>query len=250
MAICLLVRHGRTTSNASGTLAGWTPGVGLDDTGLGQARAVGTRLAATGVVSVVTSPLQRCRETTELICAAFPSPPEVVVEDGLAEARYGAWTGRSLSDLAQEPLWRTVQDHPSQVTFPEHPDHEHESMTAMRDRAVQAVRDHDARIEAEHGPGAIWVAVSHGDVIKALLADALATGLDDFQRIVVDPASVSIVHRTPGRPFVLRTNDTGSDPIDLSALVVQAAKADAGDAAVGGGAGAAPPDPSPPPTPT
>lgn len=240
MAICILLRHGRTRSNAEGTLAGWTPGIGLDETGLDQARRVGERLAGTGLAAVVSSPLQRCEETAAAVLAAQPADREVArhTEQRLGEARYGAWTGRPLRELAEDPLWREVQDRPSQVVFPAHPDFEHEGMAQMQERAVEAVQEWDARVEAEHGPGAVWVAVSHGDVIKALLAHALATPLDQFQRIVVDPASLSIVHRTPGRPFVLRTNDGGEGPVDLSGLVerITAAGAD-GDAPVGGGAG-------------
>ncbi|HSP60228.1 MAG TPA: MSMEG_4193 family putative phosphomutase [Ornithinimicrobium sp.] len=241
MALCLLVRHGRTEANATGVLAGWTPGLGLDATGRDQAAAVAARLADTGVVTVVASPLQRCQETAQALVGGIPAAvrPAVHTDERLGEARYGAWTGRALTELAHEPLWRQVQDRPSTVTFPSHDEHEHESMAGMQARAVAAVREWDARTEAEHGAGAVWVAVSHGDVIKAVLAEALATPLDEFQRIVVDPASVSIVHRTPERPFVLRTNDTGAGPVDLSALRTQLAKRGAsGDAAVGGGAGA------------
>lgn len=240
MAVCVLLRHGRTSANASGVLAGWAEGVGLDDTGKDQAGRVGRRLAPSGVVAVVTSPLQRCRETSAAVLAHLPADRAVPlhVEDGLGEARYGAWTGRPLAELAQEPLWRRVQDAPSTVTFPASDEHEHESMTAMQQRAVAAVRAWDERMEREHGPGAVWVAVSHGDVIKAVLADALAVPLDEFQRIVVDPASLSIVHRTPARSFVLRTNDTGSDPVDLAPLAARLAAGGAnGDAEVGGGAG-------------
>lgn len=240
MAICILLRHGRTQANADGVLAGWTPGLGLDDAGAGQARAAGSRLAATPLAAVVASPLQRCQETAAAVLAAQPADRAVQrhTEERLGEARYGAWTGRPLKELAEEPLWREVQDHPSGVTFPADEAFAHESMAQMAARAVEAVTEWDARIEGEHGAGAVWVAVSHGDVIKAILADALATALDDFQRIVVDPASLSLVHRTPGRPFVLRTNDTGSDPVDLSGLVTRlAAQGASGDAEVGGGAG-------------
>ena len=244
MALCVLVRHGRTSANADGVLAGWMPGTGLDETGQEQARRVGARLRDTGVVAVVTSPLQRCRETAEAVLSVLGEHgeggahrPRLATEEGLGEARYGAWTGRPLKELAEDPLWRQVQDAPSTVTFPPHPDHEHEGMAQMQARAVAAVREWDRRVEAEHGPGAVWVAVSHGDVIKAVLAEALATPLDEFQRIVVDPASVSIVHRTERRPFVLRTNDTGGDPVDLSALVARLAAGEGGDAQVGGGAG-------------
>ncbi len=239
MAVCVLVRHGRTRANADGVLAGWTPGTGLDETGLDQARRVGARLRGTSVAAVVTSPLQRCRETAEEILTALEGGPPLEVEPDLGEARYGAWTGRPLKELAQDPLWRQVQDAPSTVTFPPHPEHEHEGMAQMAARAVAAVRAWDRRVEERHGPASVWVAVSHGDVIKAVLAEALATPLDEFQRIVVDPASVSLVHRTDRRPFVLRTNDTGSDPVDLSALLARLTAEDggSGDADVGGGAG-------------
>jgi probable phosphomutase (TIGR03848 family) len=213
----LLVRHGRTTANASGTLAGWTPGIGLDEVGRAQAQALAERLATVPLAALVSSPLQRCQETAAEI-VGVPGPkgvarPVPLVDDRLGEARYGDWTGRSLKDLAKEPLWRVVQAHPSAVTFPgEHG----ESMLAMQLRAVQAVREHDAAVAREHGEEAVWLAVSHGDIIKSLLADALGMHLDAFQRIVVDPCSVSVVRYTQLRPFALRTNDTGGD---LSALV-------------------------------
>jgi len=213
----LLVRHGRTTANASGTLAGWTPGIGLDEIGRAQAQSLAERLAAVPLAAVVMSPLQRCQETvSELV--AVPGPkgvarPAPLIDDRLGEARYGDWTGRALKELAKEPLWRVVQAHPSAVTFPgEHG----ESMLGMQLRAVEAVREHDAAVAREHGDDAVWAAVSHGDIIKSLLADALGMHLDAFQRIVVDPCSVSVVRYTPLRPFALHVNDTGGD---LSALV-------------------------------
>src|SRR3954451_16264470 len=213
----LLVRHGRTTANASGTLAGWTPGIGLDEVGRAQAQTLAGRLATVPLAAVVTSPLQRCQETVaELV--AVPGPqgvarPAPLVDDRLGEARYGDWTGRLLKELAKEPLWRVVQAHPSAVTFPgEHG----EAMLGMQLRAVEAVREHDAAVAREHGEDAVWAAVSHGDIIKSLLADALGMHLDAFQRIVVDPCSVSVVRYTPLRPFALHVNDTGGD---LSGLV-------------------------------
>ncbi len=247
MALVILARHGRTEANATGVLAGWLPGVVLDDVGREQAARLGSRLAGTALAAVVTSPLDRCRQTADAI-ADHPgraggdgggAVAERHTEDRLGEARYGAWTGRPLRELAQEELWRQVQDQPSQVTFPPHPDHPSESMAQMQQRAVGAVREWDARVEQEHGPGAVWVAVSHGDVIKAVLADALGTELDRFQRIVVDPASISVLRLTPQRPFVLRVNDAGSDPVDLAGIIA-AARAGEADAAVGGGAGSGP----------
>lgn len=239
MAIMLLLRHGRTKSNADGVLAGWTPGIGLDDTGRAQAERVATRLAGVPVIGALVSPLQRCQETAALALSGVAQAPDIVTEDGIGECRYGAWTGRPLKELAKEPLWKDVQSAPSTVQFPTGDDFPGERMADMQHRAVAAIRAFDAAIESAHGPGAIWLAVSHGDVIKAVLADAAGTALDNFQRIVVDPASVSIVRYTSNQPFLLRTNDTGADPLDLSAHAKAAEEPDAEQAPVGGGAGAA-----------
>lgn len=236
MGIALLLRHGRTTANTEGVLAGWTPGIHLDPTGVEQAARLGQRLAGTPVTAVVSSPLERCRETAQ---AVLEHHPEVAlqIDEAFGEARYGAWTGRPLKELATEPLWRDVQERPSTVTFPAHDDYPSESMTAMQERAVTALARWDQAVTEQHGPGAVWVAVSHGDVIKALLADALATELDRFQRIVVDPGSLSIVRAARRHPFVVRVNDTGSDALDLTGLTRAAQDDSRGDADIGGGAG-------------
>ena len=229
----VLVRHGRTTANASGVLAGWSDGVVLDETGLAQAASLGSRLAGARVDRVVSSPLERCQQTAAPICASTGTA--VSLDNRLAEARYGDWTGRRLSDLARSRLWRTVQEHPSSVVFP---GADGEAMSAVQARAVAAVREHDRAVTAEHGDGAVWVAVSHGDVIKAVVADALGLHLDLFQRIVVDPASVSVIRYTERRPFVLRLNETGSDLASLARARGRRRRHRASsDAPVGGGAG-------------
>lgn len=235
----LLVRHGRTTANASGVLAGWTPGVLLDDHGVQQAQSLAQRLGVVPVSAVVSSPLERCRQTAEHL-TSVPGPkggarPDIVTDERLGECRYGDWTGRELKTLVKDPLWKVVQQHPSAAVFP---GPEGESMRSMQQRALDAVRDWDARVAAEHGDDAVWVAVSHGDVIKAILADAVGAHLDEFQRITVSPASVSAVRYTATRPFLLRSNDGGGD---LSAFVPPARRrrkppARGADAVVGGDA--------------
>jgi probable phosphomutase (TIGR03848 family) len=226
----VLVRHGRTAANVSGTLAGWTPGVDLDEKGQAQAQALAARLAPVPLAAVVTSPLERCRQTAAALLAERDRTPEHV-DDRFGEVRYGDWTGGVLKDLAKQPLWRSVQSHPSSVTFP---GADGESMRAMQQRAVDAVREWNERL----GPGATWVAVSHGDVIKAVLADALGLHLDQFQRIQVDPCSVSVVRYTELRPFVVRMNDTGGGVDALLPARGRGRKAPgSGDAVVGGGAG-------------
>jgi probable phosphomutase (TIGR03848 family) len=225
----ILVRHGRTTANTSGVLAGWTPGVRLDETGAAQVRALGERLAKVPLAAVVSSPLERCRQTADAV--AERRDLEVQSDDRLGEARYGDWTGRTLKELVKEPLWKVVQQHPSAAVFP---GPEGEGLAQTQARAVSAVREWNAKL----GPGAVWLACSHGDVIKAILADALGLHLDQFQRIVVDPASVSVVTYTETRPFVVRVNDTGGDVSGLIPPPKRHRRKASSDAAVGGGAGA------------
>jgi len=211
-------------------LAGRTPGINLDDTGQAQATGIADRLADVPIDRIVSSPLERCQQTLAPLAAAKGVPVEV--DDRLAEVDYGDWAGRPLRELATEPLWRTVQHHPSATVFPGG-----ESLAAVSARAVEAVRallvpspevssppvhpdepdgpngsdvPANAADGADKGPIARTVLVcSHGDVIKALLADALGLHLDSFQRIVVAPASLSVIRYTPLRPFVERINDTG-----------------------------------------
>ncbi len=231
MATVILLRHARSTANGSGVLAGRQPGVSLSEQGERQAAGLVDRFAGLPLDAVVTSPLERCRQTLAPLLADRGLEP--AVDPQLAEVDYGDWTGRVLKDLYAEPLWAVVQQHPSAAVFPGG-----EGLATVQARAVAAIRAHDARVTAEHGPRAVWVACSHGDVIKAVLADALGLHLDQFQRIVVDPASISVVTYTDTRPFVVRMNDVGGD---VSALIPPPKKRGrrkaSSDAVVGGGAG-------------
>jgi probable phosphomutase (TIGR03848 family) len=231
----ILLRHGRSSANTSGVLAGRTPGVRLDDTGTGQAWALAQRLKIVPLAAVVSSPMERCQQTVAPVLAGRNLTMEV--DDALAEVDYGAWTGRELRTLGKEPLWRVVQQHPSAAVFPGG-----EGLAGMQARAVAAVRRHEARLAAEHGPNTVWLACSHGDVIKSVLADALGVHLDSFQRIVVDPCSISVVHYTETRPFVSRVNDIGGDVSGLVPPPVKRGRrrrppAPSSDAVVGGSTG-------------
>lgn len=198
MSTVILLRHGRSTANVAGVLAGRTPGVSLDDVGRDQAEAVAERLAGITLDALVSSPMDRCQQTVAPLVAA--TGLTVRIEPRLAEVDYGDWTGKALQDLSGEDLWRTVQAHPSAAVFPGG-----EGLAAVGVRAVAAIRG----LVAELGPDAVILVCSHGDVIKAVLADALGLHLDGFQRIVVAPASLSVVRYTPLRPFVERVNDSG-----------------------------------------
>ncbi|MFH1474450.1 MAG: MSMEG_4193 family putative phosphomutase [Chloroflexota bacterium] len=206
MSTVLLVRHGLTPLTGP-VLAGWTPGVHLDERGRAQAAALGERLLAVPLAAVVVSPLERCRETAAAILAGRDPAPPLHVDEQVGEVRYGSWTGRELRALRKEPLWAVVQGHPSAVVFPDG-----EGLAAMSARAVAAVR----RWNAELGPDATYALVSHGDVIKAILADALGLHLDAFGRIGVDPCSLSVVRYGAGGRQVERVNDTGGSVVGLA----------------------------------
>lgn len=231
VALLLLIRHGHSTANAGAVLAGWSEGVGLTDRGRDEATRLADRLTDVPVARLVTSPLQRCRETADLL---LPGSTAEVVDD-LGECHYGAWTGRPLAELTGEPLWRTVQDDPASARFPDSDHYAAESLPEMFERIVSAIVRIDAEVEAERGPEAVWVAVSHGDPIKAVLADALGAGLAGLQRIHVDPASVSLVRRTRDRAMVLAVNSAG-DALHRGLTTVPPT-VPAGDATVGGGTG-------------
>jgi probable phosphomutase (TIGR03848 family) len=224
----ILLRHGRSTSNTAHVLAGRSDGVDLDDKGRQQAAELVDRIGELPIRAVVSSPLLRCRRTVEPLAAALGI--EASIDDRLAEVDYGEWTGRKIGDLVSEPLWGVVQAHPSAAVFPGG-----EGLAQVQARAVAAVRDHDARLAEQHGGDALWLACTHGDVIKAVVADALALHLDGFQRVSADPASISVIRYTPLRPFVLHVNHTGPRLTStLTASAAPDAEAPPGDAVVGG----------------
>jgi probable phosphomutase (TIGR03848 family) len=237
VATVILVRHGRTAANATGVLAGWTPGVHLDDKGREQAAAVGARLRPVPLAAVVTSPLERTRETAEHLLVERDPSPALEVDERVGECRYGDWTNQPLKTLSKDPLWKVVQAHPSAAVFP---GADGEAMAEMSARAVAAVREWNERLTESHGADVVYAVVSHGDVIKAIVTDALGLHLDSFQRIAVDPCSVSVVRYTDLRPFVLRVNDTGGDVAGLVPPPKKKSRRSraSSDAVVGGGAGA------------
>ena len=232
MTLVLVARHGLTAATGS-ALSGRTPGIPLDDRGRAQADALAERLAPVKLDAIISSPLERCAQTAAAIAGRQPGAFDVTVDDRLIEVGYGDWTGQPLRKLAREPLWRVVQTHPSAVTFPGPGG---ETLPDIQRRAVTAIRDWNAKLGGE----AVYLICSHADVIKAILADSLGLHLDLYQRIQIDPCSLSVIRYTPLRPFVERMNDTGGSVTSL----IRKAKATAaasglqpGDAPVGGGAG-------------
>jgi probable phosphomutase (TIGR03848 family) len=188
MPVLALVRHATTVATGH-RLGGWTPGVHLDEAGRAQAAATASRLAPHPVAALYSSPLERTMDTAEIIAATLGL--DVEVRRGLGETDYGDWTDRALDELRTEDLWRVVQATPSRVTFPGG-----ESLRGSQARMVDALEE----VAAAHDEDALVVAVSHADPIKAALAHFLGMPLDTFQRLVVTPASVSLVALPTGRP--------------------------------------------------
>ena len=235
----LLLRHGRSTSNTAHTLAGRSSGVDLDDRGREQAGALVQRIGVLPIRAIVRSPLLRCERTVAPLAAALSLDP--LIDERISEVDYGSWTGRKIGELVKEPLWGVVQQHPSAAVFPDG-----EGLAGVQARAVAAVREHDRRLADEHSGDVLWVACTHGDVIKAVLADALGSHLDSFQRINADPASVSVIRYTTVRPFVIHVNHTGSAlnaalsapvAVEKSQEPSQDSDIPAGDGVVGGSTG-------------
>lgn len=197
MTTLVLIRHATNDWVHKGLLAGWTPGVHLNQEGRAQAQALGERLAASHLDAVYSSPLERALETAQAVAA--PHGLEVQIHEGIGEVQYGEWNGRSLRELVKRPLWRSVQIYPSGTRFPSG-----ESIGEMQARVVAALDE----IRSAH-PQGIVAAVAHADVIKAATAFFVGVPLDLFQRLVISPASVTVVGFSPFGPRLLRMNDNG-----------------------------------------
>ncbi|MBY0441102.1 MAG: MSMEG_4193 family putative phosphomutase [Mycobacteriaceae bacterium] len=228
----ILLRHGRSTSNTAHILAGRSEAIDLDDRGRRQAAELVDRIAELPIRGLVCSPLLRCRRTLEPLAESLGLQP--VIDERLVEVDYGQWTGRRIGDLVKEPLWAVVQAHPSAAVFPGG-----EGLAQVQARAVAAVREHDRRLADQDGVDVLWLACTHGDVIKSVIADALGLHLDHFQRVTADPGSMSVIRYTPMRPFVLHLNHTGRQlSVALKTAPSTRGQQDAelppGDAVIGG----------------
>lgn len=203
MTLVFLIRHAHSSANASGILAGRSEGIQLSPLGKRQAKDLARRLGPIPIKSLRSSPLERCGQTiSPWVKKISQIDPKIKVEidQDLSEVDYGDWTGRKLRALSKETLWKKVQEQPSQVVFPQG-----EGLAAMQGRAMRALH-HGL---AKRGKGHVML-VSHGDVLKSIIAASLNMHLDEFQRIVVDPASISILDYSSSRPRLILMNDSRS----------------------------------------
>lgn len=196
MTVLLLIRHAHTDA-AGKRLTGWSRGVHLNARGQQEAEALADRLDAIPLDAIYSSPLERCRETIAPLARRRGLP--VAARRGLLEVDYGDWTGRTISQLRRTTLWRSVQQAPSTVRFPNG-----ESFLEVQARAVAEL----GRIAGAHPSGTVAV-ITHADVVRLLIAHHAGMHTDHVQRLVVDPASVTVVAVSEGTTRLLKVNDTG-----------------------------------------
>ena len=205
----VLIRHAHSEANAAGILSGRLPNVHLSEKGLAQSEQLAVRLGNFPVSNLRISPMERCFETISpwINSIVMPNNPrfEPIIDEELTEVDYGLWSGKKLSILSKNKLWKTVQESPSRMYFPKG-----EGIAQMQSRAMTSV--HQAVSSKAKGAAVI---VSHGDVIKSIVASALGMHLDEFQRIVIDPASISILDYSTTKPRVLLLNDSRAVVTDL-----------------------------------
>ena len=201
----VLIRHAHSQANAKGILSGRMAGISLSETGLVQAQNLITRLGALKVAQLRISPLERCGQTInpwwESVGQETNPSVKLIEDENLIEVDYGNWSGKKLSVLSMNKLWKVVQNNPSAMYFPSG-----EGLAAMQERAMRVIYG-----SLESKKKGATVLVSHGDVIKSMVASVLGMHLDDFQRIVIDPASVTVIDFSIDKPRLVLLNDSRSN---------------------------------------
>ena len=213
MSRIVLLRHAHSTANLKNVLAGRTEGVVLSSKGENQAAELVERIGKSRFDAVVVSPIQRCSQTIAPWLAAYGNGIVPFVDEGFSEVDYGMWTGKSLAVLQRNKLWKIVQEHPSQMVFPQG-----ESLMGMQSRAVASFY----KVNELKGKNPRLI-VSHGDVIKSIVAHVLGMHLDQFQRLVIEPASMTVIETQNGVSRLITFNDQksvirGKDPKGSFAL--------------------------------
>lgn len=206
MTLVYLVRHGHNQYVEKGKLAGRLPGVHLSERGRAQADKLGQLLAEARLKAVYASPLDRAMETAQPIAAA--AGLSVTPTDGLLEMDCGTWENKTLKALHRRKLWPIVQTAPSRARFPEG-----ESFLEAQARIVAELEKLRHR---HHQKKAVIACVFHSDPIKLAIAHYLGLPIDMFQRIVVEPASISILALGSKHVRLLRLNDTRATYVDHS----------------------------------
>src|SRR5579859_725327 len=197
----LLIRHGANDYTRTHKLAGWLPGIHLNEYGRAQAAAVGQRLSKTTIHALYASPLDRTMETAQAVAEHHPHLAICPLE-AIGELRLGVWEGQELGKLAQRRMWQTVQFAPSRVRFPDG-----ETFRAAQQRGVDALES-----LCEQHPRQTVAVVSHSDIIKLIVAHYLGLPLDLFQRLEISTASLTILTLDARQATIKQMNETAYLP--------------------------------------
>jgi len=202
MSTLIFVRHGHSAANATDTLTGQLPGVGLSVKGKKQATELIDRIGRNRIDHLHVSPIERCQLTIDPWLRSKNSSSLISMQilDGLSEIDFGDWSGQKLSSLRRKPLWKDVQNRPSTVTFPGG-----ESFRKVQLRAISAVSD-IAGIKGDE----THLIVSHSDTIKLIVAKLLEMKLDAFQHLTINPASFTVFKYHKGNYSMTTLNNQGN----------------------------------------
>jgi probable phosphomutase (TIGR03848 family) len=187
------VRHG-VTDHTGHKLSGWMPGIHLTESGRAEAEAAARSLSGVRLAAVYSSPIERTLETAEIVAA--PHRLAVTKRERLGEVRYGRWSNRSFKSVRRTKLWTVVQQWPSGARFPDG-----ETLKEVQDRALAEVE----AIQIDN-PRAAVCCVTHAEVIRLVVAYYLGIHIDLFQRIVIGPGSITVVHVGATGPRVVALN--------------------------------------------
>ena len=200
MTILLLIRHASNDFVKEGRLAGWLPEVHLNAQGQREADALARHLNHVAISAIYSSPLDRCMETATAVALCQKLP--IHVRDELGEFRSGDWQGKKVDELKDTDTWKQLQSQPSGVRLPngETIDEVQKRMTAMIDAIIK-----------QH-PNEVVAVFSHADPLKATIAYYLKMNLNDFQRIVISPASVTVFFFGENGAHLFKLNDTDKLP--------------------------------------
>jgi probable phosphomutase (TIGR03848 family) len=200
MTIIHLIRHGDNDYVGKGKLAGRLKGVHLNEHGREQAQALAEKFSKIKLEAVYASPLERTIETAQPLAEA--QGLEILTRADLLEIGYGTWQGQSLKALRRRKLWPVIQSAPSLARFPEG-----ESFPEAQARIVAELE----QLRREHrSPKANFACVFHSDPIKLALAHYAGIPLDLFQRLMIEPASVSVLAIDTKYVHIVRINDTSA----------------------------------------
>lgn len=202
MPVIILLRHAHSAANDVGLLTGRMPGISLSKKGFTQANELIERIGGGSVDRLHISPIERCQLTIDpwLKSKHSSTLSGFSIDESLTEIDFGDWSGRKLSSLRREKLWKSVQNRPSQVTFPNG-----ESFRSAQRRAfsgVQAIAD--AR------GSKVNLLLSHSDTIKLIVSKFLGMKLDSFQQLQINPASFTILNFSKNGVSLVTLNNMGS----------------------------------------